>query len=60
MQKAGADAPGPEIVARTIDRAATDGRHRLRYAVNAAAVLALRRLMPTGLFMGVIKRLFIK
>ena len=60
LQKAGADAPGPEIVARTIYRAATDGRHRLRYPVNAAAVLALRRLMPTGVFMEVIKRLFIK
>jgi NAD(P)-dependent dehydrogenase (short-subunit alcohol dehydrogenase family) len=60
MQKAGANAPGPEIVARTIYRAATDGRHRLRYAVNSASVLLLRRLMPTGVFMAVIKRLFIK
>ena len=51
LQKAGAEAPGPEIVARTIYRAATDGRHRLRYPANSAAVLLLRRLLPTGVFM---------
>jgi NAD(P)-dependent dehydrogenase (short-subunit alcohol dehydrogenase family) len=60
IHKAGATAPGPEIVARTIYRAATDGRHRLRYPVNSAAVLMLRRLLPTAVFMGVVKRLFIK
>src|SRR5262249_55691321 len=60
MQKAGTDAPGPEIVARTIYQAATDGRQRLRYPVNSASVLLLRRLLPTGVFMGVVKRLFIK
>jgi len=60
MQKAGADAPGPEIVARTIYRAATDGRHRLRYPANSASVLLLRRLLPTGVFMGLVKRLVLK
>ena len=30
IQKAGATAPGPEVVARTIFKAATDGRNRLR------------------------------
>jgi len=59
LQKAGADAPGPEIVARTIYRAATDGRHRLRYPVNSALVLLLRSILPTGVFMGVVKRLSI-
>jgi hypothetical protein len=60
MQKAGATAPGPEIVARTIYRAATDGRHRLRYPANSAAILVLRRLLPTSVFMGLVKRLVLK
>ena len=60
LQKAGAEAPGPEIVARTIYRAATDGRHSLRYPANSASVLLLRRLLPTGVFMAIVKRLFIK
>ena len=60
LQKAGADAPGPEIVARTIYRAATDGRHRLRYPVNSASILLLRRLLPTGVFIGLVKRLVLK
>ncbi len=59
LQKAGADAPGPEIVARTIYRAAADGRHRLRYPANSASVQLLRRLLPPGVFMGVVKWLFI-
>jgi NAD(P)-dependent dehydrogenase (short-subunit alcohol dehydrogenase family) len=60
MQKAGADAPGPDVVARAIYRAATDGSRRLRYPANAAAVLMLRRLLPTSLFMWVVKRLVIR
>jgi len=59
-QKAGADAPGPEIVARTIYRAATDGCRRLRYPANSASVPWLRRLLPTGVFMGLVKRLILK
>jgi len=50
----------PEIVARTIYRAATDGHHRLRYPVNSASILLLRRLLPTGVFMGLVKRLVLK
>jgi NAD(P)-dependent dehydrogenase (short-subunit alcohol dehydrogenase family) len=60
MQKAGADAPGPEVVAQTIYRAATDGSRRLRYPVNAAGVLLMRRLLPTGVFMGIVKRIVYK
>jgi NAD(P)-dependent dehydrogenase (short-subunit alcohol dehydrogenase family) len=60
LQKVGEEAPGPEVVARTIYRAATDGSRRLRYPANSASVLWLRRLLPTGVFMGVVKRLFIK
>ncbi len=57
LRKAGADAPGPEIVARTIYRAATDGRHRLRYPANAASIQWFRRLLPTPVYMGLVKRL---
>jgi NAD(P)-dependent dehydrogenase (short-subunit alcohol dehydrogenase family) len=60
LQKAGATAPGPEVVARVIYRAATDGRRRLRYPANSAGVLMLRRLLPTSLFMGVVKRLVLR
>jgi short-subunit dehydrogenase len=60
LQKAGADAPGPEVVARAIYKAATDGSRRLRYPANSAALLLLRRLLPTGVFMGLVKRLLLK
>ena len=60
LQKAGATAPGPEVVARVIYRAATDGRRRLRYPANSVGVLMLRRLLPTSLFMEVVKRLILK
>lgn len=55
MEKAGATAPGPELVARVIYKAVTDGSWRLRYAANGAALLSLRRLMPESWFRGVIR-----
>jgi NAD(P)-dependent dehydrogenase (short-subunit alcohol dehydrogenase family) len=55
MQKAGATAPGPEVVARTIFKAATDGSRRLRYPSNSALILTLRRLLPLRAFMGIVK-----
>ncbi len=60
LQKAGEDAPGPEVVARTIYKAATDGSRRLRYPANSAPILLLRRLLPTGVFMALVKRLLLK
>ena len=56
MQKAGASAPGPEVVAKAILLAATDGTARMRYAPNARAILALRRLLPDRLFHGLVKK----
>jgi len=50
LQKAGATAPGPRIVARVIFRAVTDNSWKLRYSANGAALLALRRLLPERLF----------
>ncbi|MGH9698929.1 MAG: SDR family oxidoreductase [Candidatus Acidiferrales bacterium] len=55
MQKAGAGAPGPEVVARVIYKAVTDGSWKLRYPANGAALLALRRFMPESWFRGIIR-----
>lgn len=56
VQKAGATAPGPEVVAEAIFAAATDGSTRLRYAAATKGILFLRRLLPDGLFMSVVKK----
>ncbi|MGH9759073.1 MAG: short-chain dehydrogenase/reductase, partial [Candidatus Acidiferrales bacterium] len=55
MQKAGGGAPGPDVVARVIYKAVTDGSWKLRYPANGAALLALRRLMPESWFRGIIR-----
>jgi NAD(P)-dependent dehydrogenase (short-subunit alcohol dehydrogenase family) len=60
MQRSGETAPGPEVVAKTILRAATDGSRRVRYPVNSSAILALRRLLPLRLFMAVVKRVVLR
>lgn len=56
-QKAGADAPGPEVVAETIFTAANDRSFRLRYPVGSQSpwLLAIRRLIPLSWFHGIIK-----
>jgi NAD(P)-dependent dehydrogenase (short-subunit alcohol dehydrogenase family) len=56
FERTGATAPGPEVVAKTIFKAATDGSWRLRYPVNAWFVLGMRRLLGPRLFMAVIRR----
>ena len=56
MQKAGANAPGPAIVAESIWRATTDGSSRLRYTPNSAGILALRRLLPDRVFQALVRR----
>ena len=43
MRKFGGAAPGPDVVARAIYAAATDGSSKLRYRPNGLAMLALRR-----------------
>jgi NAD(P)-dependent dehydrogenase (short-subunit alcohol dehydrogenase family) len=60
MQKAGETAPGPEMVAKVIYRAATDGSRRLRYPANSAMILWLRRLLPVRTFMGIVKSQVLK
>jgi NAD(P)-dependent dehydrogenase (short-subunit alcohol dehydrogenase family) len=47
----------PLVVARTIFEAATDGSYRLRYSIgrNAKPLLALRRLLPEGLYVNIVR-----
>ncbi len=56
-RKAGADAPGPEVVAEKIFVAATDRSFRLRYPVGGQSpvLLALRRIIPLNWFHGIVK-----
>lgn len=56
LQGSGQKAPGPDAVARAIERAATDGSWKLRYPVNAATLLWLRRLIPEDLFVAIVGR----
>lgn len=61
-QKAGADAPGPEVVAGKIFVAANDRSFRLRYPVGSQSpwLLAIRRLIPLSWFHGIVKRVIEK
>jgi NAD(P)-dependent dehydrogenase (short-subunit alcohol dehydrogenase family) len=62
LQKAGAMAPGPEVVARVIYKykAVTDGSWKLRYAANGALFLALRRLFPESWFRAIVNRAIVR
>ena len=57
IQTQSSNAANPEIVAKTIYKAATDGRSKLRYAVGGIGPLLLfmRRLVPEKWFFGIIK-----
>lgn len=56
-QKAGADAPGPEVVAEKIFAAANDRSFRLRYPVGSQSpwLLAIRRIVPLNWFHGIVR-----
>ena len=60
MNKFGEIAPGPEKVAAVIFKAATDGSGKLRYQVNSAPLLALRRLLPLSLFQRIVRMVALK
>jgi NAD(P)-dependent dehydrogenase (short-subunit alcohol dehydrogenase family) len=60
MQRAGATAPGPAVVARTIYRAVTDRSWKLRYTANSAPILALRRLIPESWFRAIMARVLVR
>jgi len=55
LNRAGAAGASPQTVAATIFRAATDRGGRFRYPVNAG-LLALRAVLPYGLYHALIKR----
>jgi NAD(P)-dependent dehydrogenase (short-subunit alcohol dehydrogenase family) len=58
MQKSGATGASPEVVAKTIYKAVTDGSGNLRYASDATAkmLLLLRWLLPDGWFNGIVRK----
>jgi short-subunit dehydrogenase len=60
MQKSGETAPGPDKVAQVIYRAATDGKWKMRYPVNAAMILSLRKALPDKAFQKIVKTAVLK
>lgn len=60
MGKEAASAPGPELVAKTILKAANDKSSRLRYPVNAEAMLTLRKLLPEPALFGLIRAIVLR
>lgn len=60
MQKEGHNAPGPEVVAATIFKAASDKSARLRFPVNSRSLLTLRKLIPDALAFAIVKMQLIK
>lgn len=59
MQKSANKAPGPEVVAHTIYKAATDGKNKLRYPAGKQARMTLlsRGLIPSSWFNSVVQKL---
>jgi len=53
-------AEGPEVVAKTIFKAATDGSGRLRYAVGKPGplLLLMRKLLSDGMFIGMVRKTY--
>jgi NAD(P)-dependent dehydrogenase (short-subunit alcohol dehydrogenase family) len=53
-------AEGPEVVAKTIFKAATDGSGRLRYAVGKPGplLLRMRKLLSDGIFIGMVRKTY--
>ncbi len=56
-QSEAANAPGPEVVAKAIFKAATDNNWRLRYAVGGQGpiLLLVRKLVPLSWFMAIVR-----
>lgn len=60
MQKAGEKAPAGKLVAEVIYKAVTDGKKTMRYTANSAAILTARKLLPDGIFFGIVKNAVLK
>jgi NADP-dependent 3-hydroxy acid dehydrogenase YdfG len=58
FNQAGESGSPPEVTATAIYKAATDGTNKLRYPAggNAGLILAVRKLLPTAWFIGLIRR----
>ncbi len=56
-QKAGEHAPGPEVIAKTVFKAANDRSFRLRYTggLQSAMLLVMRRWLPLSWFNGLVR-----
>jgi short-subunit dehydrogenase len=56
-QQVGEKAPGPEVIAKTVFKAATDRSFRLRYAggLQSAILLMMRRWLPLAWFNGLVR-----
>jgi NAD(P)-dependent dehydrogenase (short-subunit alcohol dehydrogenase family) len=56
-QKAGENAPGPDVVAVMIYKAATNNSSRMRYPVGSQSplLLFLRRILPNRWFIGIVR-----
>ena len=57
MQEAGEKAPGPEVVAKVVWKAANSRSFKLRYPAgsDAKALLFLRRIIPNSWFFGLVR-----
>ncbi|HZY78498.1 MAG TPA: SDR family oxidoreductase [Cyclobacteriaceae bacterium] len=58
IQKQGANAPEPDVVAKVVYAAATDNSWRLRYQAGSGAgfFMFLRRVMPTSWFNAIVRK----
>jgi short-subunit dehydrogenase len=56
MNKPGGTGAPPSATAKVIFEAVTDGSSRIRYQPNTMGLLLLRRLLPDGMFLSMIKR----
>lgn len=60
MQRSGETAPGPDLVAKVIQRALTDGSWKLRYSANSLPLLILRRVLPDAVFNFVVRSVVLR
>jgi NAD(P)-dependent dehydrogenase (short-subunit alcohol dehydrogenase family) len=59
MDKGGREAPDGSVVAQAIYDAVTDNSGKLRYPVNTKGLLALRRILPHGIYTYLSKKIFL-
>ena len=55
MNRSGQKGASPDLVAKVIFRAATDGRRKLRYGAYGQPFLALRKILPDSLFFALVR-----